>query len=191
MSTRRLRGHASIFGVRNAEGEIFMPGAFGKVCERVTAGERLPFFFVHGHVVIGRNHWGEETRTRGVGMSAVPVGTVDVLSEDALGLYYEAQLFDEGIHPLADALLAAVDAGAVRGASIGFVTGTAVADIIMVDDIPTVIMHEVELVEISACSLLGSDRLAYVELAPDTTTEPPAGEDSAESAPAVAGEGKH
>lgn len=66
----------------------------------------LPAFWDHGHAA----------NLTGVGGKA-PIGTVDVLREDPIGLYYEAETIDT--YDTHDAVTA-IGAGVAGGTSIGF-----------------------------------------------------------------------
>jgi len=95
----RFAGYASLFGALDDGGDMVMPGAFAKsLAKRGRDGVRMLF-----------QHDPKE-----------PVGTWEVLREDATGLWAEGRLVP-GV-PRADALRRLIAAQAIDGLSIGFRT---------------------------------------------------------------------
>jgi HK97 family phage prohead protease len=98
-------GYASLFGALDDGGDVVMPGAFAKsLARRGRAGVRMLF-----------QHDPKE-----------PVGTWEVLREDATGLWAEGRLVP-GV-PRADALRRLIADRAIDGLSIGFRTVRASRD---------------------------------------------------------------
>jgi uncharacterized protein len=129
-----LEGYAAVFGVPTRidsfEGkfdEIVAPGAFKRtIGAKGPSGIRLQFD--HGrHPFIG----------------SIPIGAIEVLREDARGLFVRARLFDNDlVRPVRDA----IDGGAISGMSFQFrVLGE---DWDESGDIPVRTIREVELFEL-------------------------------------------
>jgi HK97 family phage prohead protease len=72
---RTVRGYASVFDVKDSQGDIVRKGAFSKAVEQVAAGEILPVLWNHD-------------------ASVPPIGRVTKLTEDDRGLAFEAALSD-------------------------------------------------------------------------------------------------
>jgi HK97 family phage prohead protease len=102
---RTLEGYAAVFDtptrISGWEGEFdesISRGAFRK-----TLSEGMPVLqFDHGH----------DART-----GSVPIGTIEVLREDAKGLYVRARLFD---NPVVEPIRQAIEGGAINGMSFRF-----------------------------------------------------------------------
>jgi HK97 family phage prohead protease len=97
----RIRGYASVFGVRDRGGDVVMPGAYGAALERLTeGGGRIKMLWQHD--------------------PAEPIGVWDRIEEDGHGLKVEGHLLNDVARGREAAALLA--AGAVDGLSIGYRT---------------------------------------------------------------------
>lgn len=169
----RVRGYASYFNVRNGHGEIMLPGAFDRSVEHVLAGGRIPFYAVHGWA--WPDGWGGLQRN--TGRDALPIGVVDLLRQDELGLYFEAELFADQADQLVGAVRSTLAALGPRPASVAWSHNGAVTEETKANGVWTLLVHSVPVLEEISIVHSGSDPLAYVELAPDQPASEPAQND--------------
>ncbi|PKH20226.1 HK97 family phage prohead protease [Enterobacterales bacterium CwR94] len=92
-----FEGYASVFNNTDSDGDIILPGAFGKALSGQS--RKVAMFFNH--------------RTR-----EIPIGKWDALSEDSKGLYVKGALTPG--HSVAADIKAAMQHGTVEGMSVGF-----------------------------------------------------------------------
>ena len=94
----RFSGYASVWGVKDDQGDIIHAGAFSESIQRYAdEGRRFPVRYLHGN----------------------PVGYIDVIREDEKGLWVEGVILHEASDLAAEAY-AFVKAGAVAEMSVGF-----------------------------------------------------------------------
>ncbi len=91
----RFSGYASVFGVEDRDGDVMLPGAFGKT---LAGRAQLPLLWQHD--------------------ASEPVGYLHVLREDAHGLFVEGRLLLEVAR--AREAYALMKAGVLDGLSIGY-----------------------------------------------------------------------
>ena len=124
-----IEGYASVFNLRDTQGDVILQGAFVKSLAEWRRQGRFPALL-----------WQHDPRQ--------PVGVIVALSEDAQGLYLKAQLaLEADAGREADAL---VRARAVDGLSIGFRTVRAERDRDGTRRIQEVALWEVSLVTFPA-----------------------------------------
>ncbi|MBP0634905.1 HK97 family phage prohead protease [Cupriavidus sp. AcVe19-6a] len=101
-SSGLFTGYASVFNVRDSYGEIVVPGAFADSLTKLEAsGRKLPALWQH--------------------RSGEPIGVYDKVYEDGNGLFVEGRLLIGKVQRATEAH-ALMEAGAVTGLSIGFMT---------------------------------------------------------------------
>jgi HK97 family phage prohead protease len=124
-----LEGYASVFNLRDSQGDVILPGAFLKSLADWRRQGRFPALL-----------WQHDPRQ--------PVGVIVALQEDARGLYLKAQLALEA--EAGREAHALVRAGALDGLSIGFRTVRAERDRDGTRRIQEVALWEVSLVTFPA-----------------------------------------
>lgn len=97
----QLEGYASVFGVRDSQNEVVLPGAFSDSLARHKREGTYPLML-----------WQHN--------SDEPIGVWDDLSDDGKGLFAKGKLLIDQNVPEADKAHALLKAGAVRGMSIGY-----------------------------------------------------------------------
>jgi HK97 family phage prohead protease len=102
----RIKGYANCTGVRDQDGEIFAPGAFGTSLAKHRSGGTAPFMF-----------WGHS----GSGAyDELPIGVWTNLSEDSKGLLAVGLLLPS-VQQGAE-VISLLEAGSPLGLSVGFIT---------------------------------------------------------------------
>ena len=165
----KVQGYGAYFNIRNGHNSVVLPGAFKRTVEHVAAGGKIPIYASHG--------WAEEGIfgiQRNTGRRALPVGVVTHAAEDELGLYFEADIFDDPADELAGAVRSTLRALGPRPASIAFSHNGAIVEEQGKGENRTTVIHSLPPLEEISIVHKGSDPLAYIEAAPVTTDEPPA-----------------
>lgn len=150
VESRKISGYASVFGVKDLDGDIILRGAFAK-----SIADRGPDSNSNYKITL---LWQHEQNN--------PIGRITVLREDEKGLYFEAELDEIEV---ADRALKQLESGTINQFSIGF---SYVSDALEYsEEAEAWYVNEVKLYEISVVTIGANQETEYLGLKSFGTTE--------------------